>query len=303
MLLQLFQITQDWSYMRFKLAKSLIVINLLAITFSVQAASPLSLKNTIPFAKAVCKSGDSKLELYLNFDKKIPAEENDYTGANLLFLKAHKVHNIEVQMKPYPGDFSFVKKTDTTSICDKTLAFDLSNKVWAILYTKDHRPFQELYQMVVFDLAHEKVLLKNNLGAVQAIEKYKDGFLYSVMIPRSDVSEKEMQLPSGRKVHARDMDLKAIHIMQFSKNQAKLSVDPDVSYDRSEWKKYFKDKADYLKAADWDAGKNKFKKEIVYEAKYYNRDESDIKESCIVLVANRNTKVTESEWRCLKEKI
>lgn len=289
--------------MRFNLAKSLIAINLLAITFSVQAAPSLSLKNTIPFAKAVCKSGDSKAELYLNFDKKIPAEENDYTGANLLFLKARKVHDIEVQMKPYPGDFNFVKKTDTPSICDKTLAFDLGHKVWAILYTKDHRPFQELYQVIVFDLAHEKVLLQSNLGAVQAIEKYKNGFLYSVMIPRSDVSEKEMQLPSGRKVSARDMDLKAIHIMQFSKNQANHSIDPDVSYERSEWKKYFKDKADYLMAADWDAKKNKFKKEIVYEAKYFNRDESDIKESCIVLVENRNTKVTETEWRCLKEKI
>lgn len=92
------------------------------------------------------------------------------------------------------------------------------------------------------------------------------------MIPRSDIEQLEMTSPLGIKMIAKDKDLEALQTVTLNKNRLKIRFDPKLSYERSHWKKFFKNQSDYLKAAGWDSSQQSFKNVVVYEAIHGGRD-------------------------------
>jgi hypothetical protein len=99
---------------------------------------------------------------------------------------------------------------------------------------------------------------------------------------------------------ASDEDLKAIKVVTYEKGKVKIAYDPDMSFEQSPWKAFFKDKADYLKTTGWNG--KKFKNEVVYKASHFDRKESDMEEICINLTNKRGGKWANKQWRCAEEK-
>ncbi|MBK7845793.1 MAG: hypothetical protein IPJ71_19325 [Bdellovibrionales bacterium] len=274
---------------------------LFTLLFSTLLAQAQTFQKTIPYQQSQCHGGKSKVELLLRFDKKIAPEENDFSGAPMVFIKSPKPQIVESLSDPYPGDFSFVKPNEG-SICDKTQGYELNNGIVAILYSKDNRPFKELYQVVVFNTHTNKILDKKEIGAVTQLLSAKNGFAFATMIPRSDVDQINMTSNTGQKMSAFDKDLEAVESIKLENDKLKVEFDPNLSFENSNWKKYFKNKDDYLKTAGWSPEKKDFSNSVVYEASYFNRNESDIQESCIVMVKKRGDPIQTSMWRCLREK-
>ena len=174
--------------------------------------------------------------------------------------------------------------------------------VVAILYSKDNRPYQDLDQIVVFNTRTSKILQKKEIGAVTRHFAQKNGFAFTTMIPRTDVDDITMTSTTGRKMSASDKDLGAIQSVRFDSDKVQIEFDPTLSFENSDWKKYFKNQNDYLSTAGWAPEKKDFSNTVVYEASYFNRTESDIQESCIAMVKKRGDPIQPSLWRCLKEK-
>lgn len=259
-----------------------------------------ALSQTFPFQEAQCSLNDQKVEVLLRFNTKVSAQENEVFGAPLVFLKTRAAHIIEPLTKP-PGDFKFIKP-EAESLCDKTQGYAMGENLIGILYAHDNRPFQDLYEVAVWNLESDTFLGMLQLGAVSHLLKVKNGFAFSKMAQRSDVDSLEMTSTFGRKMTATDKDLNAFNVVSVVGSHLEIQNDPDLSYENSEWKKYFKDKEEYLRASGWDSSKKKFKKQIVYEASYFNRSESDIQELCIAMTDKRGGNIEKSDWRCLKEK-
>jgi hypothetical protein len=277
-----------------------ILIFLLPMFFSLFAYG-ISLEKSVPFKETKCQIGSSKASLFLRFDKKLEPSENDYSGAPMLFLKSKHTVALEPLTDPYPGDFNFIPAKGN-STCNGTQGFQLSKTAIAVLYSKDNRPFQDLFQVAVWDSKADKISDKRELGAVEELFEVKGGFAFSSIIPRSDADQVKMTSATGREMSATDKDLNALEVVTLNGNKLKIEFDPKLSYAKSKWKKFFKDQEDYLKSSGWDAKKKTFKNIVVYEASYFNRKESDILETCIALTDQRGGEFESSGWRCLKEK-
>ncbi len=171
-----------------------------------------------------------------------------------------------------------------------------------MIYAKDNRPHQDLYDVAVWDLNEDLMVATAPLGAVHSMIKVKNGFAFSKIVPRSDIDTIKMTSKWGREMTAGDDDLKALHVVTIEGRHLEMKVDPDLSYENSEWKSFFKDKADYLKAAGWDSSRKKFKNQVVYKASHFDRKESDEEETCINLTDQRGGNFVEPQWRCIKEK-
>ena len=274
------------------------LISSVVFTFTVHVHA-MSLEKSIAFKETSCQVGTAKASLLLRFHKKMNPEENDFSGAPMLFLKSKKTFTIEPLAKPYPNDFSFVPVKESSS-CTDTQGFELNENSIAILYTLDNRPFQDLHQVVVWDAKLEKILEKRELGAVVEYFKIKNGFAFSKMIPRSDGEEIAMVSSSGRKMTATDKDLNAFQTVTLNGNKLKVEFDPSLSYERSPWKKFFKNQNEFLKAAGWNSKKKTFQNIIVYEATSLNQQEGNESESCIAFADKRGGKFAPSAWKCLK---
>ncbi len=268
-------------------------------------AHALEFQGTPPFQQSRCAVGNfPPVELLLRFDKKIPAEENDFFGAPLVFIKSlrdSKPQIVEPLTQPYAGEFSYTKQIEA-SICDKTQGYKLSGSILAILYVKDDRPLQDLTRLVVYDAHAKKILEKKELGAVSKMMPLKTGFAFSMMAQRSDAHPIEMRSSAGRKMSAVDQDLGAFQSVRFEDGKLKIEFDPELSFEKSRWKKYFKNQSDYFKSAGWDPKNRTFKNTVVYEASHFDRKESDFLESCMVMTDRRGGKIEHDQWKCLKEK-
>lgn len=265
------------------------------------SAYGMTLDESTPFKETNCKVGSHKAQLFLRFDKKLDPTMNDYLGAPLVYLKSkHTTHEIVSDPKT-TDDYSFTNPK-SNKFCDSTLAYSLTKDVVAIIYTKDNRPFHSLQQVIVWDAKADKVLHKQELGSIVNSFPIKDGFAFATVIPRSDVGQMETTSPTGKKMLAGDEDLKAIQVFSLAGTTPKVSIDPDRSFRYSEWKKFFKNKADYLKAIGWNADTKTIKNNVVYKATYFNRSESDMSETCINLTDARDGKFENEKWRCIQEK-
>lgn len=265
------------------------------------SAHGVTFEESTPFKETNCKIGPHKAQLFLRFEKKLASTTNDHIGAPLVYLKTKQmVHEIISDPKSM-GEFSFTNPKNNR-FCDDTQAFSLTKDILAIIYTKDNRPFHSLQQVIVWDAKNDKVLHQQELGSIINSFPIKEGFAFATVIPRSDVGQMETTSPSGKKMLAGDEDLKAIQVFSIEGTTPKVSIDPNRSFRYSEWKKFFKNRTDYLKAVGWNADTKTIKNNVVYKATYFNRSESDISETCINLTDARDGKFENEKWRCIQEK-
>ena len=260
----------------------------------------MTFEESVPFKETNCKIGPYKAQFLLRFDKKLDPTMNDFLGAPLIYLKTKQSHEIESDPKG-TADYSFTNPKDN-KFCEATQAFALSKDVLAIIYAKDNRPFHSLHQVIVWDAKTDNVIHKQELGSIATSFAIKNGFAFSTIVPRSDVGQAETTSPSGKKMLAGDEDLKAVHTFTLDGRTAKVAIDPNRSFRYSEWKKFFKNRSEYLKAVGWNADTKTIKNNVVYKATYFNRSESDISETCINLTDIRDGKFESEKWRCIQEK-
>lgn len=256
-----------------------------------------SLEKTLPFKQTTCRLGKNKTSLLLRFDKKPTTAQNEYTGAPIVFLKGTKTHTIEPLKDD--GDFSFISPK-IKSKCKDTLAFPMGKDLLAIFYSKDNRPFQEIYKVVTWNSKSDKIVDTQILGPVSEIFEINDGFAFSTLIPRSDADEREVNSESGKVLVATDKDLNALKVAKIYDKKLFIEFDPHLSYEKSQWKKFFKDKAEYLNASGWDSVLKTFKNIVVYEASELKFKERALKETCIALTFRRGERF-ENKWRCIQE--
>lgn len=274
----------------------------IAFFLSALSAQGVDIKETEAHLQTACRISGNKAELMLRFDKKQPAELREFSGAPILFLQTKKnTHLIEDLTAPHPGDFSFVPITEKSG-CDGTQAFSLSKNTLAILYSQDNRPFQAIYKVVFWDAKKDKILFRQSLGPVSQYMKVKNGFAFSTIVERSDADSIEMTTSAGLKMNASDKDLEALQVLKFDGKDVKIEFDPDLSFEKSPWKKFFKSKDDYLLTIGWSEAEKKIKNQVVYYASNFNRSKSNIEEMCAAFTDKRGGVIAANSWRCLKEK-
>ncbi len=263
-------------------------------------SNAITLKKSIPFKQTSCHLGKTKAELFLRFEKKMDSATNDFSGAPLVFLKSKIESTLESTLKSSEGDFNFIPPK-IKSNCKDTLALPIGKTTLAIFYSSDNRPFQENYRVVLWNAKTDKITDQRDLGAVSAILPTTEGFSYSNLIPRSDVDQIDMKSTSGKAMIATDKDLNALKSAKIVNKKLYVEFDPHLSFEKSQWKKFFKDKLDYLNATGWDGKQKRFANVVVYEASHFNGKDNKNQETCIDLTNKRGGSLVEPKWRCIQE--
>lgn len=259
-------------------------------------------RRSVPFDQAICNFGGHKVGLFLRHDQPKEPATKETRGAPLVYLGSSQVHLIQMLGEPNPSDYFFLKPNEK-SLCDKTQGFDMGQGRTAIFYLEDNRPFQDVYHVIIYNYKTDRVLENKKLGTVSNLISMKDQFAYSLLTARSDAQSVQMTSPSGQKLTATDEDLNAFRVVKVENEKVKDEFDPNLSYEKNKWKKYFKSKAEFLKAAGWDKANKKFKNEVVYEATQAADPGITLRETCVVFLEKRDSPIAPKDWRCRKEKI
>lgn len=234
-------------------------------------------------------------------DLTLPDKKDHSKVKQEIFIQSPKrKHSI---VKDGKGNFGFIQGGDN-SICTGTAAYILNETTVAILIGHSDIPFPDRLMMIVYDTKADRILkTEKDLGTFSKIDVHPEGFIFSRMIPRSNASTKKMKSPlTEREMLAVDKDLGAYQLVRMQKQKLTREFDPAISWDKTDWRKFFKDDKDFLEATGWDKKKRTFKNIVVYEASHYSRKESDTEEICIQLVEKRDSKLDAKKWRCIRER-
>jgi hypothetical protein len=264
--------------------RTLISIPLWLIAIPVMAKSPAR----YPLASTTCQFQGKTFAVKLETVFEPGDPSNDVGGGQFLTVDSHEVE-IQKKMKPPYLSLSFLDPDpDDSSLCDKTQAYAVGGKVVAILYTTDNSPFQDILRAVFYDPSKRQIVkVEKNFGPLKDTIATKDGFAFSTVIPRSDADEISIEGPWGKELSGSDDDLGAYSRVTYDKNTVSVSLDPDLSYENSPWKKFYNNKEEYFKDAGWDPKTKSFKNVVVYSLTHFNRNESNEEQQCIWMTSKR----------------
>lgn len=253
-------------------------------------------------SQAEARSADCSLK-----DKSFSIENNSLPDKkdrskitqNLLIKSAQKQ---TVILKNGNGEVGFINGGDN-SVCTGTAAYILNDSTVALLFGRSNPPYPDKLMMVVYDAKADRVLkIEKDLGTFSRVDAHQEGFFFSTMIPRPHPIAKNMKSPlTEREMTALDEDFGAFQVVKMQKKKLVREFDPLISWDKSDWRRFFKDEKDFLEGSGWDKTKKTFKYPVVYKAEYKAQKTGETSETCIQLAEKRDSKLDPKKWRCTKD--
>lgn len=174
-------------------------------------------------------------------------------------------------------------------LCSKSHGYKIDENTIAILFKKENRPFKDKLVIQLFDASkmEPKETIETNYLTEKA-KKIEGGFAFSsftemlnpeigkILINNDSYIFQEKEFP--------------VWIAYTSRGFESL---PDLTYERSPWKKSFKDKKDFLDASGWNETEKKFTKQIVYRATNHQ-----LKMKCLLILEAKQKPTGNESWKC-----
>lgn len=186
------------------------------------------------------------------------------------------------------------------SLCEKTQAYGVGGKFAAVLFEKVTAGGPPLLHIAFYDPARDSVRVERRDGVLKDLVETKDGFAFSTGEPRSEPAKFSRLSPWGKEMAGVEDDLRALRRVRLDNGKVSISFDPDLSYEHSPWKAFYKTKEDYLNDAGWNKKTHKFKNLIVYSATYANPAETKEEHKSIGMAKKSGAEVEKGNWRYLR---
>lgn len=174
-------------------------------------------------------------------------------------------------------------------ICSKSHGYKIDDSTIAVLLKKENRPFKDKLVIQMFNAVtmEPKETLETNYLTEKA-KKIEGGFAFSSFTEMMNPEIGKVQINNETFIF-QEKDF-PVWIGYTSKGFELL---PDLTYDRSPWRKSFKEKKDFLEAAGWNEAEKKFTKQIVYLAINHK-----LKKKCLLLLEAKQKPVGNEAWIC-----
>jgi hypothetical protein len=234
-----------------------------------------------------CKIGLQKIEFQIRSDAFLSEPKEKKYGEYIFFypdetpkllpLNHDKMHNYRL----FEGK---------SALCSKSFGYSLGSDKVAILFLKENSPDMD---KLAFQILNTKTLAPEDVIDTEYMtdmtEAADNGFLFRTYEQRDGLEMGKTHIHNVEYIfQTRNFPI----WMKYSSNGFEISG--SASYQKFQWKNYFKSEKDFFENSVWDNKEKKFKNSILYFAVNHA-----LKKECILLAANKiQITGTESGWRC-----
>lgn len=244
-------------------------------------------EQSYPRDNAFCTVNKKRIEIQIRgMNKFTEPEERGYGEYIFYRFDGNKPKLMEMN-KLRSDSFRFFN--GISPVCSKNHGYKIDNKTVALLFLKENRPFKDklVIQFLDADSLQPKSILETDYMSDKA-KKTNDGFAFSTF--------RELHNPEIGKVtiegHPFIFQEKDFAVwVRYSLNG--FEVDPELTYERLSFKKYFPKKEDFLEAAGWNPSDKKFTKLFLFHATNH-----ELKKSCLLLLESKQKPVGNEAWKC-----
>lgn len=173
--------------------------------------------------------------------------------------------------------------------CDKSPVYKLNEHLLAIPILRENSPGPTQLSIQLFDLKKMKpAKVIETYYATNTLENHKNGFSFNHIYEKHEIRQGKVTI---NQVEYSYHDQDFLYWMNYTKNGFAISA--IKSYEKFEWKHFFKDIKDFKKAADWDKNQKYFKNSFLYHA-INHKD----KKECIHFAFERRPIKGTEQWYC-----
>lgn len=273
-----------------------LLISVTAHSTDEKTLSPI-FENTFVHLKTNCKVGEMEFEILLANDLKEEDEEYRDFGypyvwvrigkrAPFLGLEAREYNEL-LFLETSKGNRNGGKKAEG---CEKTFAYQMKDGTIAVLLRQNDRPMPDQVAVFYFDPGAGKTVAGNReLGAFKEVTKTDDGFEVEVAMGPTDLAINTVQL-NGQLYGAEELTLSYWVKVQSANGSVKASLDPDLTWKKSQWANYFKSREEFDRAFGLDLKKGTYANQWIYLIR--------TTPWCIQPLPYRTIKGSDTAWHC-----
>lgn len=240
----------------------LIFIILITVYSSTSLASEKLSKNRIRIEET-CKVDNSKFKLiFESYSDNIDGEEQAF-GYSRLWIISNSAKKLKLPKEFY--SLKFFKNTNK-SICDNIMAIDLGKKNILLPLRLNDRPMTDRLTAIVFNIESGKVLASfksshslfdTNKRIGSLLISGKKMFSFQSWVSRTDAVMTTVKV-KGKEIRATETDLVYYVELKFDGKSLSDYINNSLTWEKSKFKIYFKDKNEFLHAFGWSKISNKF---------------------------------------------
>ena len=232
-------------------------------------------------------SGKEKIEIQIrSIASKTEPDEKKY-GEHILYYPTIKPKLLPLNSDNLNNYRLFEGKSQ---ICSKSLAFMVDKDIVAILFLKENRPDRDKLTIQLFNtknFAPDKVIETDFM--TDEAEAFREGFIFNNFSLRDGLEMGKIQIQEKDLIF-QDRDFPTW--VRYDKTGFETLA--EVTFDKFEFKSFFKDQKDFFISAGWDDKMKKFNKSVLYVA--INKDHSL---KCILLTETKSKlSGNEADWHC-----
>ncbi len=240
-------------------------------------------------AHTSCDLNGKKWELHLGDFSQADNDEAKEFGYTTFWIQpaggAPKI--IGFPVKPYTT--MLFLSSHTPSICADTPAFKTADGTIGIFVRVENRPFNDKLAVVFFDPEKNQIVAQNqDLGISEQVEPTPNGLAYRVYDPASDYENYTVEV-RGKSLKASEETFAFWQTIDRTKSRVVGVANADLTWQRSNYKSYFKSQADFEKAFGWDSRHHLYKNIWIY------RTENP---ACLQAAKERAPLKGDTHWNC-----
>ena len=227
--------------------------------FADSTSDKLLVEKTFSRDNTFCNLNKKKIQIGIRGEDKYTDADEGYFGQYAFEVNGTDYSLLPINKERF-GRYRFFKGQN--SLCTKSLAFPLGTSKVAILFLKENLPFKEKLIIQIYDAtsgAAEEAIETHY--ATDKAEIHKDGFAFRIVPERTELNIGKVSI-NGIEYVYRDDEIAP----WMSYGPKGFQILADKTFERSPWKKFFKNELEFLQASGWDTTQKKFLNPTVYSA-------------------------------------
>lgn len=262
---------------------------LFLLTTSVFAASDSlnAFEKTYPRDNTFCSYKKERVELLIRGHNKF-TESKDRGYGEFIFIRRAGKNPKLLELNSLRGD-TFRFFLGTSPNCSKSHGYLIDTKTLAVLFLKENKPFLDKLVIQFFDPATmTPTKFLETQYPVERAFKINNGFVFKT-IPETFSPDFGKVKINGEEFLFQEKSFP----IWVNYTAAGFENSPEKTFEKSPWKKLFKDMDDFTATTGWNADEKKFTKTVVYEAVNYK-----IKKKCLLVIEAKQKLAGSESWRC-----
>lgn len=244
-------------------------------------------EQSYPRDNAFCMLNKKRIEIQIRGMNKFTEPAERGYGEYIFFrLDRNKPKLMELN-KLRSDSFRFF--SGISPVCSKNHGYKVDPTTVALLFLKENRPFKDKLVIQLFDT--ETLRPKETLETEYMSDKAKkmpDGFAFSTFRELHNPEIGKVTIDGNSYIY-QEKDF-AVWV-RYSKTG--FEQEPELTFERFNYKKVFPRKEDFLDAAGWNKTEKKFTRLILYHATNHA-----LKMSCILLIESKQKPLGNEAWKC-----